>query len=309
MPGITNWSEALADPCFWAARYERNHWGERYVEQDIAAFFGRSDEQYEAFLLQLYGDVDMDTPLHADDEVETSLPPDAADEDNDYNDYTEFEYLPPTSILRVAFPENYTWQLEFGAGGEVAHGIYHPQVYPGGRAIAEEGANFELPGLRWAELKQMVACCLPLDWYQDVDPHMLYLLLYPIVDPVTLAEYDEVRQTLRTAWEALRIVPPGQLERWLEGRIHIFEQGRLLRYDAAQGWYDPDERDAQEYAHDPSVIQVTRTIIEGDLWVPDPDGGGWCTHWPVWRSGNYRRDARPFTPFFAMLDRQTQPHV
>lgn len=69
------------------------------------------------------------------------------------------------------------------------------------------------------------------------DPHILYPLLYPIVDPVTLAEYDEVRQTLRTAWEALQIVPPAQLEPWLDARINVFEKGRVLN-------------------HDPQVIQV-----------------------------------------------------
>jgi hypothetical protein len=276
------------------------------VEEDIAAFFGRSDEQFDEFLLRLYGDVDMDTPLNADDDVEAPLPPDAEYEDNNYNDY--IDYLPPTSILRLAFPEEYTWQLEFGAGGEVVHKIYHPKVYSGGLAIAEEGANSELPGLRWPELKQMANCCLPPDWSENIDPHTLYLLLYPIVDPVTLAEYDEVRQTLRTAWEDLRIVSSAQLEHWLDGRINIFEQGRLLHFDAVQGWYDPDEKRAQEYADDPQVIQVTRPVFEGDMWVPDPDGGGWCTHWPVWRTGNMRRDSRPFAPYFAMLDRQSQPH-
>src|SRR5690242_21584934 len=98
----------------------------------------------------------MDTPLNADDDAETTLSSEADYEDNDYNNYAE--YVPPTSILRLAFPETYTWQLEFGAGGEVMHKIYHPQVCLGGREIAEEGANCELPGLRWAELKQMVAC-------------------------------------------------------------------------------------------------------------------------------------------------------
>ena len=303
MSGITNWSEALADPCFWAARYERNPWGEMNVDSKIAAFFGRSDEQYEEFLLQLYGDVDMDTPLSEDGDVEAPLPPDAEYEDNDYNDYSD--YLPPTSILRLAFPENYTWQLEFGAGGEVVHQIHHPQVYAGGRAIAEEGANFELPGLRWAELKQMVACCLPPDWSPVFDPHTLYPLLYPIVDPVTLAEYDEVRQTLRTAWEALRIVPPAQLEPWVRARINVFEKGRLLHHDTEEGWYDPDERRAQEQVHDPQVIQVTRAVIEGDLWVPDPAGGGWCTNWPVWSPTFRSNTARPFAPFFQMLDRHT----
>src|SRR5262249_31015002 len=154
--------------------------GETEVDTDIAAFFGGSDEQFDAFLLQLYGHLDMDTPLYTDDEDETPLHLDAEDEDNDYNEYNE--YVPPTSILRLAFPENFTWQLEFGVEGGVEHRIYHPQAYAGGRAIAEEGPSLLLPGLRWAELKQMVACCLRPEWAEAFDPHTLYLLLYPIVD-------------------------------------------------------------------------------------------------------------------------------
>ena len=170
----------------------------------------------------------MDTPLYEDGDVEAPLPPDAEYEDNDYNDYND--YVPPTSILRLAFPENYTWQLEFGAGGEVVHQIHHPQVYAGGREIAEEGANFELPGLRWAELKQMVDLLLATGLVSSFDPHTLYPLLYPIVDPVTLAEYDEVRQTLRTAGKPCGSCPQRSLSHG-HARINVFEKGRLLHHD------------------------------------------------------------------------------
>jgi hypothetical protein len=242
----------------------------------VDVLFERSVADCKAFLVQLYGDDDLDTPL----------PPG-----------TEFEYSPP-SVLRLSFPENYTWQLQF-AEYECGHLLYHPEVSPEGRLIAGESAHYHLPGLRWAELKQMVACCLPPGWAETFDSHTLYPLLYPIADPVTLSEYDEVRQMLRAAGDALQIVPPAQLEPWLDATITVYDQGRVLHFDAAQGWYDPAER----YAQDPKVIQTRRTVQEGDLWLPDP-AGGWYTNWP-W---SLRRDARSFAPFFAMLDRQTQLH-
>src|SRR5262249_5482050 len=154
-----------------------------------------------------------------------------------------------------SFPENYTWMLEFG-GYELSHQIHHPQVYPGGLPIAVESAHFLLPGLRWAELKQMVACCLQPQWSEAFDPQTLYPLLYTIVDPVTFAEYDEVRQTLRTAWDALQIVSQPQLEHWLDASIRVYEKGRLLSHDAMRGWYDPLERDAQH----PKVVRAPRTF-------------------------------------------------
>jgi hypothetical protein len=67
MSGITDWNKALADPCFWAAHYALNPWG---ATRDVEAFFGRSVEHCEAFLLDLYGDDDFETPLPSDAEYE-----------------------------------------------------------------------------------------------------------------------------------------------------------------------------------------------------------------------------------------------
>lgn len=191
MSGITHWSEALAHPCFWVEHYAFLVSG----KGDLDAFFGRSAEQCEAFFRLLYGDEDFHMPL----------PPGA-----------EYEYI-PANVLGLSFPENFTWMLEFGGCG-LAHQIYHPQVYPGGHLIAVESGHLRLPGLRWAELKQMVACFFQPEWSEVFDAQTLYPLLYTVVDPVTKASYDEVRQTLRTAWEALQIVKPSQLEQWLTGR-------------------------------------------------------------------------------------------
>jgi hypothetical protein len=270
MSGITNWNEALAHPCFWASHYAL-HLSDT---GDLESFFGRSASQCHEFFLLLYGDEDFETPL----------PPD-----------TEYEYT-PASVLGLSFPENYTWMLEFGGCG-LAHEIYHPQIYPGGLLMAVESGHFRLPGLRWAELKQMVTCCLQPEWSEAFDPQTLYPLLYTVVDPVTFVEYDEVRQTLRTAWEALQIVKPLQLEQWLDASIRVYEKGRVLSYDAAQGWYDPYE----QLAHNPKVLLAPRTINEEDLWLPD-QAFGWYTNWP-W---SIRHDAELFAPFFKMLERHTQ---
>ncbi|HEX6480006.1 MAG TPA: hypothetical protein VF043_14280 [Ktedonobacteraceae bacterium] len=275
MSGITNWSEALADPCFWAAHYALH----LANASDLESFFGRKASHCEEFLLHLYGDEDFETPLPSD-----TWPSDI-----------KYEYT-PASVLGLSFPENYTWILEFGGCG-LTHEIYHPQMYPGGLLIAVESGHYRLPGLRWTELKQMVTCCLQPDWPEAFDPQTLYPLLYTVVDPVTALEYDEVRQTLRTAWEVLQVMKPLQLEKWLDASIRVYEKGRVLSYDAAQGWYDPEEQLAQN----PKVLLAPRNIKEEDLWLPDPTGGWFCNEYH-----SMRHDADLFTPFFEMLERHTQ---
>lgn len=135
---------------------------------------------------------------------------------------------PPTSILTLFFPENYTWALEF-AGGEIAHRIFHPKIYPHRIKIAEESGHELLPGLRWSELKQIVIC-LQQERTGTFDPQAVYPLLYPVVGMVTFAEYDEVRQTLHTVWETLQIFEPSQMKRWLDETIEVYEKNRRQQY-------------------------------------------------------------------------------
>ena len=153
MSGITNWSEALAHPCFWALHYYT-----LFSDTDkLDAFFDCSVEQGHEFFRLLHGDEDFETPL----------PPD-----------TEYEYI-PASVLTLSFPENYTWALEFGGDG-LAHHIYHPQEPLEELPIAVVGGHALLPGLRWAEVKQMVACLQPT-WPATFALQTVYPLLYPIV--------------------------------------------------------------------------------------------------------------------------------
>jgi len=88
-------------------------------------------------------------------------------------------------------------------------------------------------------------------------------------------------------------------------RINVFENGRLLQHDEVLEWKDRAARHPQEDSQDPNVIQRTPTVVEGDMWMRDPEGG-WFIHWPVWQPATLRtNDARPFAPFFEMLDRQS----
>jgi len=192
MSGLTNWSEVLAHPCFWVVHYSPLMLSKGLDMDKLEAFFACSAEQNNEFFLLLHGDVkelDRLPDEDEDEDVERPLPPDA---DDTYDDYAEYIYT-PTSVLTLSFPENYTWTLEFGFG-DVEHHIYHPKAPPWDfhRLVAVDGANFSLPGLRWAEVKQMVACLQPT-WPGPFDLQALYLLLYPIVDPVTGGEYEEVR--------------------------------------------------------------------------------------------------------------------
>jgi hypothetical protein len=192
-------------------------------------------------------------------------------------------------VLTLSFPENYTWALEFGGDG-LAHHIYHPQEPLEELPIAVVGGHALLPGLRWAEVKQMVACLQPT-WPATFALQTVYPLLYPIVDPVTFAEYDEVRQTLGTAWEALQVVKPSQLEGWLDVSISVYEKGRIVRYDAAHGW---------------QALSPSGNVNEEKLWLADRAGDWFCTsRYSMRRYGSHDI----FTPFFDMLERHTQPHT
>lgn len=83
---------------------------------------------------------------------------------------------------------------------------------------------------------------------------------------------------------------PSQMEGWLDASIRVYEKGRVLRYDAAQGWQE----------------DLPGSVGPEQLWVPDPAGHWFCTGRSILRhKGRYER----FTPFFDMLERHTQPHT
>lgn len=81
--------------------------------------------------------------------------------------------------------------------------------------------------------------------------------------------------------------------------IRVYEKGRVLRYDAAEGWYDPYEQLAQN----PKVLLAPRTINEEDLWLSDPTGGWFCSDQHSMRRYGHHDT---FAPFFEMLEHHTQ---
>jgi hypothetical protein len=171
MPGITNWSEALLDPRFWVCRYA--------VDLSLAtALFGVSYEECDDYGLNtILGHGGASDLAHEQLEGQVG------------------------SCLTIPFPENYTWTMQFTQEG-ILHKILHPRTYPNGALIAEESGHAQLPGLRWSEVKQMVAC-LQREWTGMFDIRAMYPLLYPVVSQITFEDLDDVRQTLYAAWDIL----------------------------------------------------------------------------------------------------------
>jgi len=253
MSPLTNWREAFADPRFWAGRY----W---FVDEPVVAdLLGVSSQQCDDYYRdQVIGD-EEDPVL-----------------------VTRYGQFTSGSTLWLCFPESYSWRMEITQEGDF-HTIFHPQVYPHGILIAEESGHELLPGLRWAELKQMVAC-LQQEPTEAFESSAIFPLLYPVVQPVTFEELDDVRQTLHAAWQALHLFEPPQLDLWLDAILQVYEKGKVLYYDHGQGWYEPD------YAVYPAT--------DLPLWTYDPDRG-----WHTNNRTTLRQDSSPFNPFFEMLER------
>lgn len=251
MPRIIDWHEALVNPCFWVNRYYE-------VDPSVSTdLFGVSSKECQDYYLkQLLG--------CKDDSKQ-------ADEDLDRME---------GSILTIPFPEDYTWTIHFTYTA-ISHTIYHPQMYPAGARIAVESGHGSLPGLRWSELKQMVACLR--QWGKgNFDARTIFPLLYPVVWLVTFAELDDVRQTLHAAWDVLHVLDASQLNRWIDEMIVIYDKGKVLFHDPTQGWHE--------------AIEATRPSAEESLWIYDPKLG-WHTNQGL------RQDSQKFASFFAMLER------
>lgn len=251
MSGITDWSEALANPCFWVNRYCE-------VDPDVATkLFGVSIKECQSYYLKhLLGCKD----------------------DSEQGD-EELNRIEGSTLL-IPFPEHYTWTTHFTHDAFV-HTLSHPEVYPDGAPIAEEGGSGSLPGLRWSELKQMVACLQ--HWgHGAFDARAVYPLLYPVVWLITFDELDDVRQTLCAAWGVLQVLEPSGLARWVDETIVIYDKGQMLFYDPALGRHEP--------------FELASHATEEPLWACDPLRGWHTDH-------TLRSDSSTFASFFAMLER------
>ena len=194
-------------------------------------------------------------------------------------------------MLSLPFPEGFVWQIDDTSEDEMNmatyHTLHHPtfypeNVYPEGAFIAEEGPDDHLPALRWTELKQM-GTCLTRHWQGDFDVNAVIPLLYLLVRYITFDELEDVRQTLGTAWQRLRVLDASQTDQWLAQIITIYDNGHYL-------WLD-------EQKWKPLGGQAG---FQGDLWIQE--GEDWKT--PCERSRRpIHEDSHHFFHFFSMLER------
>lgn len=270
-----DWQQAVHDPRFWAVRY--------------GGFPGVTEEAYNAYIAE-YDFFNLaileEDPLAG--YVGEGDDPQLADVEVGYR------------RLSLPFPEGYIWQMDFAAeDGEFMTGIYHAIFHPDmdqtgilaslsgqgdttGLSLAEESGHPRLPGLRWAELKQ-IATCLTQNRRGDFDVRAIIPLLYPVVELITFDDLQDVRQALAAAWRDLQVLDAAQIGPWLDENITVYEKGWELRF----------EKEWKPRYRTPSY--------EDTLWVQTGKEG-----WKTTRSTSMRhikRDSQQFLPFFSMLER------
>lgn len=267
-----DWQKAIHDPCFWALRYgefpgvtrdEVNEYIEEYdflnlaiLEEDpLAGYVGEGDD------------------------------PELANVEVGYR------------RLAIPFPEDYVWQMDFAAEeGESLTGIYHAISHPEldlvhilptstGLSLAEESGHERLPGLRWAELKQ-IESCLTRQGFDLFDVQALVPLLYPVVDHITFDELEDVRRALSASWQGLRILNATQAEQWLDWTITVYHQGQVLWLNEEKKWIELNRYDGDAQPC--------------DLWTQTD--GEWQTI-SVMSERHTQEEARRFSRFFSMLKR------
>lgn len=272
MPNSFDWQEAMHDPRFWAVRY-----GE---------FPGVTREESDSYI----GEYDfLNLAILEDDPLAGYV----GEGDDPQLAEVEVGYR----RLVLPFPEGYMWLMDFAAEeGEgmtgIYHAIFHPDLDPAGflhptstgLSLAEESGHPRLPGLRWAELKQ-IQTCLAQNWHGDFDVRAVVPLLYPVVEWITFDELEDVRQTLAKAWQELRVLNTTQIDRWLDETITVYDRGRVLQLNDQKEWK-------------PLYWNLG---YEGKFWVQTEENG-WQT-FRLWSERYFKNDSRRFVPFFSMLER------
>lgn len=278
MPNIFSWQEAIYDPRFRAVRY--------HCDGTYRQFPGVTGKERRSYLDEY--DFLQQAPLEHD-----LLAEDKGDGHNSRSAEGGVGYR----RLALPFPEGYTWLMDFAPeDGEGTPGIYHAIFHPDmdqagvlrttstGIPLAKESWHQRLPGLRWVELRQ-IQSCLARNWHGEFAVQAVVPLLYPVVDWITFDELEEVRHTLASAWQELRVLKVKQVDRWLQQIITIYDRGQLLRLNDREKW-------------EPLPWNLG---YEGDLWV-QAEKDGWQTlrHWS---ERSIENNSRQFLPFFSMLAR------
>jgi len=254
-----DWQKTVHDPRFWAVRYG--------CHGDYLKFPGVTWKESLAWYKNLVG------------------------HDQDLQRAGTEEEMEEGWTLSLSFPEDYSWQMDYTTEDEMDsgtyHSLHHPTTYPQGLYVAVEGPDDHLPGLRWAELKQIEASLMP-SWQVSFDKEAHVPLLYPIVEHIAFAELEEVRQTLATAWQDLLGLDAMQAEQWLDQIMEVYEQGQVLRMNDQREWIP--------------TFNNPRSKGE-DFWV-HTEKEGWKTTGPT-SLRNIRKEAHHFLPFFSMLERSS----
>lgn len=185
MPGITNWSAALADPRFWARYYS-------LADDVYGSVLGLSERDVRTYSYTLMGCADHPELLERDEAAE----------------------LVDGSVVRLPFPDDFTWTIGMGPEGDL-HLIEHPTMYPNGQLIAEVSGHEQWPGLRWPEALH-IAHCLRGHWTAEFPVEAVLPLLTPVIGLSPQDAFDEVHDALAAVWRTLGTVPSGRLEPWLQ---------------------------------------------------------------------------------------------
>jgi hypothetical protein len=272
MLNTIDWQQIVHDPRFWAIRYASLAEVPGVTQEDHLFYFSefyRLAEDEDDFLAGYAGDGDDPPPPETDATARG------------------------WRTVSIPFPENYTWNIELttedGHANGIYHTLFHPDLLSRGLSIAEEGGHERLPGLRWAELKQ-VERCLNRHWQGYFDVRAIVTLLYPVVKWITFDDLAEVRQTLAAAWLDLQVLSASQTEQWLDDIIKVYDHGWVLYLDAQKNWK-------------PLSIYKQALYNQGPLWIEGANG--WQTP-GLASKRNLKKDTRQFLPFFSMLERNAR---
>jgi hypothetical protein len=136
---------------------------------------------------------------------------------------------PPNVVLRLPFPEDYVWQLEFDLQGGIHHSLAHPG-FTEPLSLGSDDAHASLPILRWGE-------------YERVRVHLRPEQRLLLAVTCWLAEgedRDQVAAMLRGDLLEAAVVKPGVVDEIVERLLLVASELRW-RHDPELGWVNDGE--------------------------------------------------------------------